>query len=145
MAGGVYNAGKSEVANGGIVLLTDTIKVLLVSPTYTFNPDHAFISDLGGNELSGTGYAAGFGGAGRKVLASKTITKDNVNDRAAFDAADLTWTAINAGTIGWIVLAKEITDDAHSKLVACLDPIDFITVGADVTVQWDANGLLVIT
>lgn len=145
MASSWYDAGRSEVLNGGIVLLTDTIKVVLLSPSYTFSTGHQFISDVVANELSGTGYAGGFAGAGRKALASKTIVKDTVGHTAYFDAADLTWTAINAGTIGWAILVKEITNDASSKLIAVLDPSDFTTVGADVTLQFAANGLLVLT
>lgn len=142
MASRFYNAGLSEIMNGGIVLLTDTIKVMLVTPTYAFDPDHQFVSSVNTNELSGTGYVAGFGGAGRKTLATKTVTKDNVNDKAFFDAADLTWTSINAGTLGWIILIKEITNDAASKLIAALDPTDFPTTGANVTVQFAATGIL---
>ena len=141
MASRLYNAGLSEIMNGGIVLLTDTIKVMLVSPTYTFDPDHAFVSSVNTWELSGTGYVSGFGGGGRQALSSKTVTKDLVNDKAFFDAADLVWTSINAGTIGWCILIKEITNDAASKLIAALDPVDYATTGANVTVSWATTGI----
>lgn len=142
MASRFYNAGLSEIMNGGIVLLTDTIKAMLLAPGYVFDPDHQFVSSVSASELSGTGYVAGFGGSGRHTLASKTVTKDNVNDKAFFDAADAVWTSINAGTIGWIVLIKEITNDAASKLIAALDPVDYATTGSTVTVQWLATGIL---
>src|SRR3990172_10804047 len=82
----------------GINLLTDTIKVMLTTAAYVPDKDHSFASQVT-NELSGTGYAGGFGGSGRKALAAKTVTQDDAGDVAYFDAADLTWSAISAGTV----------------------------------------------
>jgi hypothetical protein len=140
-----YDAGKSEVLNGGIALLTDTIKAMLVGPSYVFSLAHSVVTDLGAVEISGTGYAGGFGGTGRKALASKTVTKDTVNHRAFFDAADITWVGLNAGTVAAIVLIKEVTDDAHSKLLAYVDVTDYLTVGIDSIVAWDPAGILWLT
>ncbi len=143
MASAWYNKGKAEVMNGGIVLLTDTIKVMLVSSAYTFNPDHNFISDVSANEIAVAGYTGGFGGAGRKTLAGKTVTEDDANDRSVFDANDLSWAALAAGaTIGGAVVVKEITNDGASKLIAFLDPADLPTNGSDVNLTFDATGIL---
>jgi hypothetical protein len=137
-----YNRGKTQVLNGGVDLLTDTIKVMLVNASASFNADHNFVSEVNTNELSGTGYAGGFAGSGRKTLASKTVTEDDTNDRAEFDAADVTWTAINAGTASAAVLIKEGTADTDSVLIAYLDFTDVVTNGGDFTLQWDAEGIL---
>lgn len=153
MASGWYNRAKKEIMDGTISLLSDTIKVMLVTSSYTFNPDHDFI-DMGGandpadHELSGTGYTGGYGGSGRKTLASKAITEDDPNDRAEFDAADVTWTSINAGTIRAAILIKEGTNDADSKLIAYIDnaaQFPLVTNGGDVTLQWNAEGILQIS
>lgn len=145
MASKWYGKGLLKVADRTIDFVNDTIKVMLVNASYTFNPDHDFADDVSANELSGTGYAGGFNGAGRKTLASKTITEDTANDRIEFDCADLTWTAINAGTIGGVVVLKEITNDAASPLIAFLDPSDLVTNGGDVTLVINAEGLLQIS
>lgn len=143
MASAWYNKGKAQVMNGGIDLLTDTIKVMLVTSSYTFNPDHNFISDVVANEISVTGYTGGFGGAGRKTLASKTVTEDDTNDRSVFDAADVSWTALGAGaTIGGAILVKEVTNDGASPAIAFLDPTDLPTNGSDVNLVFDATGIL---
>ncbi len=140
-----YNKGKFAVMNGSVDLLTDTIKVMLVDPDAAFNADHNFVNQISSDELSGTGYAGGFNGAGRKTLASKTVTEDDGNDRAEFDAADVTWTGINAGTASAAVLIKEVTDDTDSLLIAFLDFTDVVTNGGNLTLQWDAEGLLHIS
>jgi hypothetical protein len=145
MASGWTNKGRHGVLGGTINLLTDTIKVMLVNATTSIDPDLNFVSQISANELSGTGYTGGFGGAGRKTLASKTVTEDDTNDRAYFDAADLTWTAINAGTPVMALIIKEITNDAASIVIGWVDVNDIATNGGDYTVAWDANGILRLT
>lgn len=143
MASITTNKGRTLIANGSVDLLTDTLKVMLLSAAYTPNKDHNFVSDLGANELSGTGYTAGFGGAGRKTLASKTVTQDDTNDLAVFDAADVTWTAINAGTVAYAAVVKEVTSNADSPVLAIIDVSpDVATNGGDWTLQWGAQGVI---
>lgn len=150
MASFWYQKGLEGCLDGSIDLDTDTIKVMLVTSGYTANKDHDFVSDLtpGSNELSGTGYTGGFGGSGRKSLASKTVLVDDATDVVNFDAADVTWTAINAGTIRAAVLIKEITNDAASRLIAYIDnaaEFPLTTNGGDVTIQWNSGGILRIS
>lgn len=124
------------------------VKVILASTAYTPDKDHDFADSITGGgtkELSGTGYAAGFGGSGRKALASKTVTKDNATDAAFFDAADVTWTGINAGTIGYAVVIKEVTNDADSPILCVVDVADLVTNGSDYTLQWATDGVFKIT
>lgn len=147
MATFVTNHAAKMIADGTLALLTDTIKAMLVDSTYVGNRDDDFVDDGSANdpqshEVSGTGYTGGFGGAGRKTLASKTLTEDDANDRAAFDAADTVWTGLTVGTIGGVVLIKEITNDAASLIIAFLDATDLVTNGGDVTAVWAAAGLI---
>jgi len=74
--------------NGALDLDTDTIKVMLVTSSYTADQDaHTKRSDIT-NEVSGTGYTAG--GAS---LANKAVTADNTDNEGVFDADDLTWSS----------------------------------------------------
>ncbi len=61
------------------------------------------------------------------------------------DAADVTWTAINAGTIAQLTLMKEITSDAASLCIANVDTADTATNGGDITLQWNGEGILQLT
>lgn len=139
-----YNKGKYAVFSGETVLLTDTIKVMLVGPGATFDPDDNFISDLTG-ELSGTGYVAGFGGSGRKTLQGKSFTEDDATDYAYLDGNDLVWVAINAGTAAAAVLVREMSSDADSVLLAFIPFSNITTNGGDLNLQWSASGILRVT
>lgn len=145
MASKWYGTGLKSMVDATIAFSSDTIKAILVNASYTYDADHDFANDVSGNELTGTGYTGGFGGSGRKTLASKTITNDTTNDRVEYDCADITWTALNAGTIGGVVLVKEVTNDAASPIIAFLDPTNLVTNGGDVTLVIDAEGILQIS
>lgn len=145
MASLTSNKLRALLLNAGINLLSDTIKVMLVSSAYTPDKDHNFVSSITGGtskELSGTGYTAGFGGSGRKTLAGKAVTQDDTNDVAYFDANDVTWTAINAGTAAYAVVLKEVTDDTASPILCVVDVSpDVATNGGDYTITWAADGV----
>lgn len=144
MASGWFNKGVGSVMNGTIDLDTTTLKVMLVDSDYVFDKDHDFASDIT-DELSAASYVGGFGGSGRKTLASKTVTIDNTNDLAYLDADDVTWTALNAGTIGGAIILKEDTNDAASPLLLFIDFTNLTTSGANVMIQWAATGIAKIT
>ena len=144
----VYNTAAGDMWQDIIDLLNDTIKIGLSTSTHVPNRDDDFLdiagtTDFTAGELTGTGYTGGFGGSGRKTLASKTITVDKTNDRAEFDCADVTWTAINAGTAAQATVLKEITNDAASKTIANIDGgFPVVTNGGDVTLQVNTEGLI---
>ena len=145
MASGWYNSGLRDVLDRTIDLVADTIKVILVTSTYVPDPDHNFADDLT-NELSGTGYAGGYAGSGRKTTATKSFDTDTVNNRVEFTFAGVTWTAINAGSPKYAILVKEITNDAATRLVAYLDLGTVTTNGGDLTVTPDVTlGALQVT
>src|SRR5262245_788638 len=97
----VYNGGSYGIIHRDVDYLNDTIEVILMKSTYTPNKDDTN-SVYSAGEISGvSGYTGGFGGAGRKVLASKTITNDTTNDRTVIDAADPSaWTLGTGDTVG---------------------------------------------
>ena len=137
----VYNLFKKLEADGTIDLLTDTIKVMLVGSTYTADADHDYVNPSAyQQELGGTGYTGGYGGAGRKTLSSKTVTEVDASDWAAFTAAPVTWTAINAGTAAAAIVIREraATGDTMSELIGYIDSGGFpiVTNGGDLTITW---------
>lgn len=125
-------------ATGAINWNTATnIKVMLLTGgvAYTPDKDHEFVSDVVTSEADGSGYVGGFGGAGRKALASKTVTGDTATDRVNYNAANpSSWTALTLsnGSITHVIVMAEVTNDAASPLLACLDPADLVTNGGDV-------------
>jgi hypothetical protein len=88
MASVVPNSFKKDLLQGNINLGADTIKVMLLTSSYTPDQDaHAKRSDLTASEVSGTGYTAG-----GMTLANKTFTQDNTNNLGYFDCDDPLWT-----------------------------------------------------
>jgi hypothetical protein len=135
MASILYDKLYQLALTAGIDLEDDTINVLLVDDTYTADKTHDFVADVVADELSGTGYT-------RKTLAGKTVTLDGVNHRVTFDATDPVWTGLDAGTIGGAVVFKQVTNDADSPVLCFLDPTNLTTNGSDVTLQFNAAGIL---
>lgn len=137
MADVIYNSFKRDIMNGGIDLDTDTIKVALVTSTYTPDQDaHDNFDDIT-NEVSGTGYSAG--GAS---LANKAVTADNTDNEGVFDADDVTWSSSTITARG-AVLYKSTGTASTSKLICYLDfGSDKVSTSGNFTIQWNAEGIL---
>jgi hypothetical protein len=138
MANAIYNSAKRDLANGSIDLDTDTIKVMLVTATYSPNIDtHTKRSDIT-NEVSGTGYTSG--GA---ALANKTVTADNTNDRMVFDADDLVWSASTITARGAVLYKSRGGAASADELIMYVDFGSDISSTADnFTIQWATTGIL---
>lgn len=144
MASFLYNRG---LLTGPTALAGATVKAMLVNSSYTPNKDHDYVSDgPAANELSGTGYASGFSGSGRKTLASFAATVDDTNDRVYVDATDLTWASIDAGTAAALILYINGSSDADSVLLAYIDSGGFpkTTNGGDLIVEWSSSPIGIV-
>lgn len=150
MAGLLTNKGAALLSNGTIDWINDTnIKAMLCDSTLTPAVDHNFVSDSGAagdHEISVSGYADGFGGAGRKTLASKTVTENDTDDAADLDAADPSaWTLAAGATVRYAAIVAEVTDDDATVIIGYIDlGADTPTNGGTVTVQWATRGLFAL-
>ena len=81
----------------------------------------------------------------RKSL-TESLGEDNTNHRGEFDATDITWTALGAGTRNCqgAIIYKHVTNDTDSIPLAWLDSggFPFTGNGGDVTITWNAEGVL---
>jgi hypothetical protein len=141
MADVIYNRFKrallDRVSGSGVDFDTDTLKVALVTSAYTPDIDaHNFYSDLT-NEVTGTGYSAG-----GSTLTTPTVTQDNTNDWAYFDADDVTWAASTITARG-AVLYKSTGVAGTSLLIAYFDfGSDKSSTAGNFTIQWNASGIV---
>lgn len=150
MASTGYNrAAKEGLGDGTYTFLGSTIKIMLcgTATVYTPNPDDDFVDNGGANdpidaEISVSGYTGGFGGAGRKTLASKTVTVVDGSDRAEYSSAAVTWTALGAGaTIDVAILIFETgANDTTSRLLSANDVTNTATNGGDITITPGTGG-----
>ena len=136
----VFTKATEQILKGAIDFVNDDIRVILVDNTNTALADRdaatiSGITTLG--ELAGTGYA-------RKSLANQAVVQDDPNDQSYFDADDVGYTGINAGTAEAALVYKHVTSDADSIPLFYLDGGQFpiVTNGSDVTIQWTATGLM---
>lgn len=94
------------------------------------------------DEFNGAGYV-------RKALTTKTVNAVNASDLANFDADDVLWAALGAGvrSIAGILLFRQVTSDADSVPIAFINSggFPFNGNGGDVTIQWNAAGILQAT
>ena len=130
MANIVYNTYKENALLGGVDLDNDTLKVALVTSSYTPNADDTTFS----SEVTGTGYTAG--GA---TLANTTVTKDLANDKAYLDGDDITWPTSTFTTNGAVIYK----DSAPDILIAYIDfNGDKSSTAGDFTIQWNSEGII---
>jgi hypothetical protein len=121
---------------------TDTIKVALLTSSYTPNQDtHDYYDDVSTNEVTGTGYTTG--GA---TLASKTVTYDSGTNVIVLDAADVTWSSSTI-TARYAVVYNDSGASAGAKVL-----IGYVDFGSDqsstngnFTITWDSTGIVRIT
>ena len=140
MANVIYNSFKQKIMDGSIDLDTDTIKVALVTSSYTPDQDsHEDFADIT-NEVSGTGYTAG--GA---TLSNVSITKDNTDTEGVFDADDVTWSNSTITARGAVVY-KDSGTPATSWLICYIDfGSDYSSVAGDFKIAWNSEGIVNIT
>lgn len=119
-------------------ILDQTIKVALVTSSYTFDQEaHDYFDDIT-NEVSGTGYTAG--GA---TLTSKSCTMSS--RVTTFDADDVTWTSSTITARGAVIYCDTGTAST-SLLIAYLDfGEDKSSTSGDFKIEWGANGIFTIT
>lgn len=138
MADVIYNSFKRDIMNGSIDLDTDTVKVMLVTSSYTPNIDtHTKRSDVT-NEVTGTGYTAG--GA---TLASKTVAVDNTDDEGVFDADDVTWSTSTITARGAVLYKSRGGASSADELICYLDfTSDKVSSGGSFVITWGAEGII---
>ena len=142
MASFWYNNAAEQIALGNLDMDTHDIRVLLCMTNTTADTerDKAFISLFTTlDEYDGAAYV-------RKALAAEAVAQDDVNNRAEFDATDVTWTALGAGTRNCqgMIIFRFVTVDADSVPIAWIDTggFPFAGNGGDVTITWNAEGIL---
>lgn len=140
MASVIYNAFKKFIMNGSVDLDTDTIKVALVTSSYTPDIDaHDYFNDVT-NEVTGTGYTAG--GA---TLANKAVTQDNTNDKGVFDADDVAWTTSTITARGAVLYKSRGGASSADELICYIDfGVDKVSTAGTFTIQWNASGILTL-
>jgi hypothetical protein len=141
MASKLYGNFLLKALNKEIDFDSDTIKVALVSSSYTPDQDaHDYWNDVSSYEVTGTGYTAG--GA---TLASKTATYDSATNVIVLDAADTTWSSSTI-TARYAVIYDSTGTASTSPLIGYVDfGSDQSSTSGNFTITWDSTGIVRIT
>ena len=120
---------------------SDTVKVALVTSTYTPNQDtHDYWNDVSGNEATGTGYTAG-----GVTLTNATVTYDSGTNVVKLDADDVSWTASTI-TARYAVIYVSTGDASTSPLIGYVDfGTDQSSSSGTFAINWSTNGIATVT
>lgn len=141
----VYTGYKVQAGLAGVNLATADMRVMLVMTNTTADTDQdaTLISDITTlDEGDGSGYARESIGSGNQV------TADDPNDRAEWDASDIVFALLGAGTRQYegAIIYVDLGADTTSIPVAYIDD-DFPFTGnnSNVGFTWNAEGILQFT
>ncbi len=128
MADAIYGITRKAFLDGGIDLLTDDIRVILVDAAdYTVSIDtHDFLDDI----------PAGARVATSGAMTSKTTTL------GVFDAADITYSSVTGDVSEALVIYRHTGVESTSELIAYIDGATGLPVtpnGGDITITWDSG------
>jgi hypothetical protein len=142
--GAIFNTFKELVMEGTYNLSTgnDVVKVILCG---TYTPD--IDGDTVYGDVSGSEYNAGSGyPSGGAVVTGTDVTVDNGNDRGVFDATDTTFTSLGPLTPSHPSHAVMYDDTPGTDpLIAYWETSGTAPNGGDWTLQWGANGVILLT
>ena len=160
MASQWYNNGKglildprfASVGEPPMEILIDRIVPGLMVAAYVDNIDtDVDYADISANGLAATNYVEP-GNASSLELAGKAVAVNNTTDLAWLDAADLVYTGIGNGlngTFDTVVITREQDagkTEGNTMLLGFADGLSATTTnGGNITLVWDAAGILQIT
>lgn len=137
-----YSEGIKQLLNNDIAWDTSSYKCMLVTSSYTFDPDHSFRSEIT-NEITNSGYTAG-GNAITTIAAAEDAGANEVE----CDAQDVTFTSLGAGDQPYaaIVYYNSGGGAGSDTLVAyCVLTTPPAPDGNNYVIQWSAEGVFKIT
>jgi hypothetical protein len=86
------------------------------------------------------------GGYARLDLADEAVTADDTNDRAEFDATDLSFTSLGGDAtraIQGVLLYKKVTNDTDNIPIAFIDfASDVPTTATQIDIPWSSEGII---
>jgi len=137
-----YGSVIAKAFNKEIDFDTDTIKVALVTSSYTPNQDtHDYFDDVSSNEVSGTGYTAG-----GNTLANKSVTYTSGTNVTKFDADDTSWTSSTITARYAVIYDASPGSNATRPLIAYVDfGSDQSSSNGTFSIVWDAAGIFTTT
>lgn len=142
MASFPYNVGAKPFIDNAIIGSALTLKVRLVMTNTTVDTENDGKDHLNDFTTMDTHDGSGYVD---KSLASLATAQDDTNNRTTLDCADITWTALGAGTRsieGAIVYQEDSAAESGRIPIAFYDTTNIASNGGDVTLTINVAGFL---
>lgn len=138
----LYGQFLSQALNKEIDWDTDTIKVALLTNSYTPDQDaHNYYDDVSSFEVTGTGYTTT--GA---TLTNKTNTYNGGTNTIVLDADDVTWSSSTITARYAVIYDASPATNATRPLIGYVDfGSDQSSSNGNFTITWDATGIVRVT
>jgi hypothetical protein len=135
----IFHSFRQYIADGTIDLDTDTIKLALVTSSYTKNLAHTIWGDISTNEVTtGSGYSTG-----GTALANSDVTYSTTT--AKWDADDVTFSSLTKtfrfGVLYKVGTANSVVNPLIGIILFDTTPADIAVSGSDYTVTWNVGGI----
>ena len=121
----LYSYGRQGFLEGSVAWVTDTLRAVLVNTdSYTFSDNHQYLIDVP---------------SAARVAVSDPLTSKTSDDGVA-DAADVVFTAVSGSEVSSIIIYKQGSGDATSRLIAYIDSVQGLPAspnGSNITIAWD--------
>jgi hypothetical protein len=143
MASKLYGQFLSQALNKEIDWDTDTIKVALLTNSYTADQDsHNYFDDVSTYEVSGaTGYTSG-----GNTLTNKTNTYNSGTNTIVLDADDTTWSSSTITARYAVIYDASPATNATRPLIGYVDfGSDQSSSNGNFTITWDSTGIVRVT
>lgn len=126
----LFDKGRQKFLEGSIAILTDTIKIMLVTSAYTANQaTHEFVSDV------------------TNIVVRSAALSGKSSTAGVFNASNNTISSVTGSAASQIILYKDTGVDATSPIIAHIDSYTGLPVtpnGGNITVAFptDSNKIL---
>lgn len=110
----IYGGFLLSLANKQIDLSEDTLNVMLLGSGYTFSESHRYVSDLGENEISGTGYTPG-------GLALSGVTCTLSNNVLSLSAINPQWPDSTIAAYNAVIVDTTPGTATTNPLICCIE------------------------
>ena len=140
MASNVKNIAKSRMMSADMDLNADDMRLLLLMTNTTADTD-IDVDNTGSytlDEMDGTNYA-------RQALGNEAVNTDDTNDRAEFDADDISISSLGNGTrqMQGALIHEFITNDAGSFPLCWVEFTSTINPGgSNFSIAWNSEGIV---
>jgi hypothetical protein len=147
MANNIYNSALTKILNGGIDFDTDDIRAKLLMTNTTADTEKDGINNVDDITTLDLCDASGYADV---VLAGEIVAVDDDNERASFDANDISFEGLGGDATrdyqGVLIYKYVDGTDANDIPICFIDfTSDILKTATQVNVHWNSSGILQLT